>query len=101
MDNKKGYAALERCGKALYDEHNWKKSIERQLGISRGAVDNWRKSCEKWPDFEIKPGIWVKIISMLKQKQAEPRSWQSCEGWKAVLGCKGKHCMATVGAHAS
>lgn len=71
MNNKRGYAALERCGQALYDQYNWKKSIERQLGVKTGAVDKWRKSCEKWPDFEINQGIWDQIIALLKQKQID------------------------------
>ena len=71
MNNKRDYAALERCCIALYDQYSWKKSIERQLGVKPGAVDKWRKSCEKWPDFEIKQGIWSEIIALLKQKQID------------------------------
>ena len=77
MNNKRGYAALERCCIALYDEKSWKKTIERQLknkdglSLKTGAVDKWRKSCEKWPDFEINPGIWDQIIALLKQKQID------------------------------
>lgn len=73
MNNKRGYAALERCGQALYDEHNWKKSLERRLNLKTGAVNKWRKACEKWPDFEINRGgnIWEEIIAMLKQKQID------------------------------
>lgn len=71
--NKRNYAALERCGQALYDKHNWKKSLERRLKLKTGAIDKWSKTCEKWPDFEINRdgNLWPEIFAMLKQKKID------------------------------
>lgn len=72
--NNKNYALIERIGQALHTKNHWKKPLEEQLGVQYGCIDKWRKSEEKWPNFEIKRGVWVDLLSLLEQHQNEAQS---------------------------
>ena len=60
---KRDYAALERCGNALYGT-NWKKPLAHYLNVSDSRI-------KKWQSDTIPDGVWSEIISLLKQKQID------------------------------